>query len=377
MAIYWKAYDQSHSFAFAGIVLMAESIASASTAGFRAMLIDRKGLKLPLLFFAPAYAVGIFSFNLIHNQTLIVIGAAIFGLASPPINLSARPLWREVVNKEWIRTAYALDVTFMSTTSILGPSIATFIAASKHPAYALNLTAALMLIGGLWMGNLKVAKNWKPVAKSSQKIKLFSLPEMQVLIAEGIIIGLGMGAEIIAIPSLATAQHVRNLSGVLLSIIGIANVVGSLIAGNISKHITPLSAFLRNYVLWSIAAIPICFVNFNLSIFIIGTILGLIGGAQMVFYLELSDAVRPLGVATALLGWLWTFEGSAQGVGQGIGGWMFQHLGIHTPFIFSAVTVFVGLNIIYFNRKYLHKANRPISQLQAEKAIYEDSMEGN
>jgi MFS family permease len=375
MSLYWKAYDQSHSFAFAGSILMLNSIAGSMTAGFRASLIDRIGLKQPLLIFAPAYALGVIAFNYVENPKWMLSVSLLFGLTAPPINLSVRPLWREIVRKEWIRTAYAADVTVMSTTAILGPSIATILAASSHPTMALNVTGALMFIGGVWMGSLKVARDWKPVRKATEKVKLFNRKEMRVLLLEGIIIGFGNGVMIVGIPALAIHDHLKYLSGWLISMMGVANMIGSLIAGNISKHISPLQAFLKNYYLWALSTVPLFFLNFNLSLFVISFIIGVIGGAQMVFYIELSDAVRPIGVATALLGWLWTFEGSATALGQGAGGWFSQKISIHLPLLVNTISVFLGLAIIYFNRGALAAADRPASEIEAEKAIYEENME--
>ena len=371
MSLYWKAYDESHSFAFAGSILMLNSIAGSFTAGFRASLIDRIGLKLPLLFFAPAYAFGVLGFNYIHRHQLMMIVAVLFGLMAPPINLSMRPLWKALVPKDWLRAAYALDVTVMSTTAILGPSIATIIASGNHPALALNATALSMLIGGLWMGSLKIAKNWKPVRQHVTKTGLFKKSEMRVLLSEGIIIGFGNGVMIVGIPALAIAQHVKYESGWLISMMGVTNMIGSLIAGNISKHITPLQAFIKNYYLWAIATLPLFFLDFNIWMFVVNAIIGLIGGAQMVFYIEVSDAVKPLGVATALMGWLWTFEGSAAALGEGAGGWISQNLSVHLPLLVNTISVLVGLAIIYLNRNHLSKADRPMHLIESERAVLE------
>lgn len=84
------------------------------------------------------------------------------GMASPPINLSIRPLWKLAAPIHMIRTAYALDSVAINITNILGPLLATTLALSSRPESALELCALLQLMSGFGLSLIAVSKSWIP-----------------------------------------------------------------------------------------------------------------------------------------------------------------------------------------------------------------------
>ena len=78
---------------------------------------------------------------------------------------------------------------------------------------------------------------------------------------------------------------------------------------------------------------------------------------NFVFYWELLEAVRPIGSAASALGWLWTFEGTAQSVGSSIGGWLAEHFSPSYAFGMYTVSVILGAIVIAKFKKYLLAAD--------------------
>ena len=120
-------------------------------------------------------------------------------------------------------------------------------------------------------------------------------------------------------PAVAKVEGVTHRTEWIFASMGIANVIGGLLAGLVSKNRSALSTMRKTYLVWFFVSIPIAFTYPGWSMAIFGAALGLIGGAIQVFYWEVMEAVRPKGSQTAALGWLWSVEGSFRALGAVLG----------------------------------------------------------
>lgn len=353
LAIFFKVHQSTDSLSIAGLAVGLNGAAASMTAGLRSSIIDRSGLRLPLRLLSPLFALLLIWFNHSHGKALLLLLSFAFGAFAPPINMAVRPLWKFVVPNELLRPTYAVDTAVQSVTGIIGPILATTLALSSHPSFALNLCAVLMFTGAYSLSFQKSARKWIPEAKVKGARHILTLPAIRLLIMEAIFIGIGTGAFDIGIPSLATTYHVENRAGWIFGALAAANIVGSLVAGIISKHNSPLRAFRKTYSIWVLISIPLCLANPDWSLIVVAALLGLIVGAQMVFYWEIVEAVRPQGSAAGAIGWLWTFEGTAASIGSMFGGALSQHysprfaLALYTICIFCGfITTLFGFNLL-------------------------------
>ena len=117
LGIFFKAEHETGSVAAAGIAIGLNSFAGAITAGLRGSVMDRFGQKWPIRILVPSYASLILLLNTMQTRQSILITAFILGVTAPPINLSVRPLWKDIVPDSYLRTAYAFDTSMMSSTS--------------------------------------------------------------------------------------------------------------------------------------------------------------------------------------------------------------------------------------------------------------------
>ena len=358
LGVYWKIYHVTHSFAISGLALGINAVAGSLTTGIRSNLLERWGLKWPLRIIVPAYAIAILIINSMTSRPGLIIAGALLGICAPPINLSVRPMWRFAVPPEQMRTALALDTATMNLAQIVGPVAVTPIALSQHSGWALGLCALLILIGGISLSLLPITKSWKPEVSEQKSSRIFRVPGIQVLVVEGIFIGLGGGIVQVTIPALATIHKVPGVTAWIFAAQSFTMIVGSLIAGIFAKHLTPLRAFTKNYFFWAIAGVPLAFTNPSWTMALVYAAVGLFIGAQQVFYLEIVEAVRPYGTSASALGWMWTIEGSAAAVGLALGGFISQHFNPHIGLALNALTVFGGLATVLYGQKYLKKADK-------------------
>ena len=357
LGLYFKTYHTVHSIAFAGFVAGLNGISGSITTSLRSKLLDKFGMRTPLRFFVPAYASSILVLNFVHSRGLLVLAALLLGMTGPPINLSIRPLWRNIVPQEDMRRALAIDTSVMTTATILGPVLVTYLSLSKHPASALITCSVLIFVGGISLSMLAITKQWKPEVKSGTEVGIFRVPGIRLLMIEGIIIGLGAGMFQIAVPAFTSIRHVEHLTGTIFAVSSVCSIIGALLAGLIGKRLTPLKAFVRNYYLWALVGLPLCFTTPGWSLMLIGGLVGLTVGSQQVFYLEVIEAVRPKGTAASALGWMWTVEGSAASVGAWVGGSLSQAFSPQFCFALTSASVVIGVVIVHKGQALLKAAD--------------------
>lgn len=357
LGIFFKAEQSTDSFAIAGFAIGLNSLAGAVTAGIRGSVMDRWGQKWPLRILVPGYTILILTLNQMDTARSILIAAFILGISAPPINLSVRPLWKDIVPPTYLRTAYAFDSAMMSSTSVLGPVVVTSLALSSRPYLALNVVAGLMLTGGAALAMTSVSRNWVPEKKIKGQERLLQNRAIQLLMFEGCFIGFGWGVFDVAVPAFATQENVPHRVAWIFASFGVATVIGGLLGGLVSKKLAPLAAMRRAYLLWTIACFPIAFTYPDWTMALVGASIGLLGGALQVFYFEVLEAVRPKGSQTSSLGWIWSVEGSFMAVGAAVGGVVSEHISPRVGLAMLPIMLFLGFVILTIGKGRLSAAN--------------------
>jgi MFS family permease len=136
------------------------------------------------------------------------------------------------------------------------------------------------------------------------------------------------------------------------------NVIGGLVAGMVSKKTSSFAAFKRIYLFWFIFSLPLAFTYPDWSMMIVTATMSLMSGGLQVFYLEISEAVRPKGTAVAALGWLWTVEGTFASLGAALGGFISEHYSPRYCLALTTTCVGIGYLIMRGGAGLLKAADR-------------------
>lgn len=358
LSIFFKVEQSTDSISTAGLALGLNAASGAMTAGIRGSVIDKFGQKWPLRVMVPTYASLAVALNLSDTKISMLLLAFVMGLSAPPINLSVRPLWKIVVPQEFLRTAYAIDSSIMNFAGVVGPVIATSLALSVLPSSPLYICAAFMLIGGISLAMTQVSRTWVPEKKDADYQPLWKHKPLQLLMIEGCFIGFGWGLFDVAVPAFTTLEKVPHMTAWIFASMGIANVIGGLLAGLVSKKTSSLKAMRRTYGIWFLVAIPMALSYPNWSMIIAGALLGLVGGAIQVFYWEVMEAIRPKGSPTAMMGWLWTVEGTLMSLGSMAGGFISEHASPTIALSITALCIGIGYLILALGKSRLIAADR-------------------
>ena len=358
LCIFFKVERETNSVAIAGLAIGLNGITGALTAGIRGSMLDRWGQRWPLRIFVPSYALLILTLNIMHSQNLILIVAFVLGMTAPPINISVRPLWIDIVPRSSLRTAYALDTVSMNTATVIGPILATTLSLSSRPEFALIVAALSMALGGGALAIHPVSNAWIPEKKDRGQGNLIRNKAIQLLMLEGIFIGIGWGAFNVAIPSFATLEGVPWRTGWVLASLGIATVIGGVFGGLVSNKVSSLISWRRIYLIWAALTIPLAFTYPGWSMAILGACIGLVSGAGQVFYFEVLEAVRPKGSQASSLGWIWTVEGTFMAFGSALGGWICQNYSPRYALGLTTLMTLVGLLVIFIGWQRFQPANK-------------------
>ena len=243
LGTFFKTQQATGSVATAGLAIGLYSLTGSFTAGIRAYALERWGQKWPLRILVPSYTGMIIAFNSMESRESLLITALLLGITAPPINLAVRPLWKDIVPDNFLRTAYALDTSMMSFTTVIGPILITFLSLSSRPELGLAVIAGLMLIGGLALSATSVSKNWIPEKKDKDQQKLWRDRAIQLLMFEGCFIGFGIGVFNVAVPAFATQEGVAQRVAWIFAAFGLASPKSSEIAKFVALFSTSASLY--------------------------------------------------------------------------------------------------------------------------------------
>ena len=359
LALFFHVLQTSHSITKAGLTIGINGLCGAVSAGVRGSLMDRHGQTWLLYILVPSYATMLVMVSFASNISLLFTAAAVLGFSAPPINMSARPLWKIAVTPDLLRASYALDTMALHGVTIFGPILSTSISLGVDGSWALRSCALLIFVGGMAIATAPVSRRWIPEEKVPGAVSLWKSPGIRLLMAEGAFIGFGWGAFDVGLPASATLAHKAHLAGPILACMGLGTVIGVSVAGFVSKRVSSLHAMRTSYGIWVLSVLPLLFISRpSPALFIVALLIGLAGGPLPVFYWEVLDAVRPIGSAVSALAWIWAFEGTFASAGSAIAGHVAEVWGAKYALAITPLAVLGGFTLILFGRKLLKAADR-------------------
>jgi MFS family permease len=352
LAIFFHTQQVSDSLAMSGYAVGTYAFISSLTAAPRGHIIDRYGMTLPLGILIPSYALSAAAMGLYGNtSTAIVICAALMGLSAPPINMTVRPLWKDLAGESLSRTAFALDSSILNTTGLVGPVIATWVSLHFDGTVAMFLVSSFMFVGGIAMLTSPLSRNWKPEAKVPGEKGLLRSPAMRILALEGVLIGLGWGIFDVTIPSAATIANKPGWAAPAMAAVALGGLVGSLYAGSRLKAVAPSRGLIVCQTLFALFALPLFLIPPGILTVIVVFFASLPGGVSQVFYIEVVDTVRPRGTAVSALGTLWFIEGSAAAAGNAAAGVLAETVGTTLSYIATSVCFALSVIVLRYGIK--------------------------
>src|SRR6185503_19081342 len=126
---------------------------------------------------------------------LLLVGAMGTGLLLPPMSAAARALWSNILDRDVLPAAYALEAAVLECVYIVGPLVIVGVIATFSLRLAIVVNGACVLIGTLWFATSRQSRRWRGVETSERHWAgpLASRAVRVLLVAVGMF-GLAVGA---------------------------------------------------------------------------------------------------------------------------------------------------------------------------------------
>ena len=207
------------------------------------------------------------------------------------------------------------------------------------------------------ISHISIIKTYATEDISNKKHILFSTNQLNFIFKQTLVYGINL-LIISNIPAFTTIEKVPHLTAWIFAAMGISTIVGGLLAGLVSKRTSSLRAMRRTYLAWFLVSIPIAFTHPGWTMIIASALLGFVGGAIQVFYWEVMEAIRPKGSPTAMMGWLWTVEGTLMSIGSAFGGVISEKLSPTIALSITTACIGIGYVILALGKARLIAADR-------------------
>lgn len=319
--------ERSGSYAQAGLLWTAYSVAYAAGVPITGQLVDRKGPRPVLLGclagYVPAFVVMLVMLYAGARLAVLIPAAALLGACTPPAGPLIRGSWPAVVPTDRLQTAFALDAVTTEAALIGGPVVVSGLVAVATPVIALTLGGASMVGGTVLLLAAPSIKKWQGHDGMSRQQGLRALwnAGLRLLFVIVVFDIVAYGCLIVGITATATDHDAPSAAGVLLSVTSIGVVGGGIVYGARSW---PGSARVQLSVFYAAsAAILVVAAAFHLGLVVLGAVLivaGVIGGPRDTLLQLVLGKAAPPELRTVTFAWVSTITWASYGLGTALGG---------------------------------------------------------
>lgn len=231
-----------NSYAIAGIALAAETIGAAISGPLLSRKIGSWGVKRVILTAAIISGSAMATIALFESSALTMIFLAlVVGLSSPPIQAAVRTIYPTLVPKKQITTLFSLDATAQEIIWVIGPLLATILAAQVSTSFAVLVMAGMQIFGAiLFLANREV----KQIVIPKSTKKMGGILKNKIVIANVIIgmllVGSFSGVEV---GSVAILDN-KALVGVVIAALSVGSILGGVFLGPRARTKWALSKYL-------------------------------------------------------------------------------------------------------------------------------------
>lgn len=297
------------SYAIAGIALGAETIGASISGPILSRLMGRFGIRRVIAVATLATSSALLGMALASEPIWLIVLGFLVGLSSPPVQPAVRTIYPTITPKKLLDRLYSLDATAQEILWVLGPVLATLIAANIGNIPMMYTVIAIQLLGSsMFLSNHEVGTMKLTIAKSRVGGILKNPTVSTVTILGLLLVGSFAGIEVGAV-----AIFEKTTAGLLLAVFSLGSLIGGFTIGARPKKRWSLVI----YLLIVLVGYSLVFVQptnpwwMALALFVAG-----IGVAPALGYLSLSIAKATTGGDT-VEAYGWTTTGQLVGFSAG------------------------------------------------------------
>ncbi|MFQ6173391.1 MFS transporter [Oryzobacter sp. R7] len=328
------------SYAEAGLVSAAATVAVAVSGPWRGRLLDRLGLRRVVL---PSIAVAAVCWSIapfVGYVPLLVL-AVVAGLFVIPSFSIIRQAVIAAVPEGDRRSAISLDAAAIELSFMAMPALAVWAATVWDTSWVLLVTQLSGVLGGvaLYVVNppMRQAGETRPGGGPVPWRSWFRLPFLAVCLAAAASTLVLSGTDIGVVAVMREAGTPAQI-GVVLALWGLGSLVGGLVYGALHR---PISAF---WLLAGLAVVtaPMALAHTTLTLSAVAFVAGLLCAPTITATIDQATRVVPAAVRGEAMGWHGSFMTAGSAVGAPVAGIAIDEAGAGAGFVAVAV---VGLGV--------------------------------
>jgi MFS family permease len=229
------------SYAIAGIALGAETIGASISGPLLARYMAKFGIRRVIALSTSITVSSLVALAVVPAEPVLLVGLAFMvGFSSPPIQPAARTIYPQVTPKELLASLYSLDATAQEIIWVLGPLVATLVAASFGHVAMLITVAVIQVAGTLWfLANSSVGKAKIPKTNSRLGKALKNPRVLAVTVLGLLFVGSFAGVEVGAV-----ALFDKAVAGIMFALFSLGSIFGGLLLAPRFKGKNALTIFL-------------------------------------------------------------------------------------------------------------------------------------
>jgi predicted MFS family arabinose efflux permease len=227
---------QTLSLATAGLLVAGYTAGMAAGTPLLARAVDRRSQPPVVLFASLLSAVGFLLVAAgIGGTGVLLAGAVVAGLGTPPLEACLRALWPALVPPAAVTAAYSLDIAVQEVIFVVGPLVTLAAVALAGPSAGLVAAAVLQVAGSAIYARTPAVRGWRGEAAPRHWSGPLRVPRFVLLIGGIACVGAAVGSLPVALTGYAEALSDRSVSGWLLA----CQAVGALIGGLLYTRARP------------------------------------------------------------------------------------------------------------------------------------------
>lgn len=308
-----------------GLATAAYAIAAAIGGPVLGRIVDRTGQPRVLLGSAAVAGLGYATLALAPGSPLAApLGAAIAGLAMPPLEPCLRSLWPAVVEERQLDTAYAFDSASQQILYVAGPLAVAGISAAFGPSTALWTAAGLGLAGALVVATTGPARAWRAPARGASSGLLGPLrsPGLVLLLIGLAGAGWTVGAQNVLFIAYAE-QHPSGLpggAGTLLALAALGGLLGALAYGAVRWRSSTATRTWVMALAMALSYLPLLLLPGPVAMAGLALLSGIWLAPLLAAAFVLVAELAPTGTVTEAFAWLITLFATGNAAGYAVSG---------------------------------------------------------
>jgi MFS-type transporter involved in bile tolerance (Atg22 family) len=339
LAILLLVRDTTHSYAAAGAATGAFALATALMAPVQGRLVDRFGRTRVITPTGIGQGVMLVAIVLAAHAhagaAVLVVLAGLAGALLPPIAASVRALLGEVIPTGVLDTAYALESVSQELVWIAGPLVVALVVGVSSPSAAVLVLAAVCAGGSVVFVRSPLARGRPPEDARHERVAALSSATLRAMLPPIALVGVGLGAIEVGLPSLALHAGSRWASGLLLALWSVGSLAGGLWYGARNWRSSLVSRYRVLLVVALVFSAPLIAARSIPAGIVCSLLAGMAIAPMFSSQYALIGRIVTTGSETEAFTWVAAALVSGLALGEAGGGAVIGSGGVSAPFVLS------------------------------------------